>query len=205
VRSGDDACALRWTLPARPYGQVTQQKANYLLTYGDGTHSEKSRLQSDELESTNEDWTVRRHCWIWCWIKNGAEFGGVLVTKTIVAVRKRRVPIDKRATGRNLDQQPFRICCFESGVARTEFRKEVSKYGRWYFALWVTGWVAVHCFVEWYGEVVWEGTCAEFHVSSFYKGTEEFFNVHAWMSKSFSLPQPVVGVGSILKFGIFAA
>jgi len=40
-------------------------------------------------------------------MKNGTEHDGVLVTKTIVAVRNSRVPTDKRATGRIVDQTTF--------------------------------------------------------------------------------------------------
>jgi len=40
-------------------------------------------------------------------MKNGIEYDGVLVTKTIAAVRKNRIPTDKRAVGGIVDQTTF--------------------------------------------------------------------------------------------------
>jgi hypothetical protein len=50
-------------------------------------------------------------------MKNGTEYGDVLVTKTIVAIRKSRVPTNERATGRIVDQTTLLFTLlFEQGT-----------------------------------------------------------------------------------------
>ena len=62
-------------------------------------------------------------------MKNGTEFGGVLVTKTIVAARKSRVSTDKRATARIVNQTT--LLCMLLCEQGTKNRVPQSGVGIW--------------------------------------------------------------------------